>query len=167
VRREALKFILTGLAAATLASCGFQLRNAAPLNFKTVYVDAPVANYERNRLAERMRALLTGAGATVTASPREAEIILRLGTEKRSKTILSLTGAGRVAEYRLEMSLTYQAHTPDGREKLPETELKFIRDLTYDDNQYAAKSAEEDFLYQNMNEDAVQQILRHLRRMAS
>jgi outer membrane lipopolysaccharide assembly protein LptE/RlpB len=64
------------------------------------------------------------------------------------------------------MKLTYQAHTPGGQERLPETEIRFIRDLTYDDSQYSAKSAEEDFLYQSMDEDAAQQIVRHLRRIA-
>jgi LPS-assembly lipoprotein len=161
-RRAFLLSLTFGL---VLSGCGFQLRGASPLSFKTVYVEAPVTSYQRNVMAERMRTLLKSAGTTVTNSPGDAEIILKLGTEKRTKTILSLTGAGRVAEYRLEMSVTYQASTPAGKERLPETEIKFIRDLTYDDSQYAAKSAEEDFLYKSMDEEAAQQIMRHLRRM--
>lgn len=160
-------FLLVLALTLPFSGCGFQLRGTIPLSFKTVYVEAPEAHYQRNALAERMRTLLKSAGAAVTASPGEAEIILKLGAEKRSKTILSLTGAGRVAEYRLEVYLSYEAHTADGKPKLPETGIKFIRDLTYDDNQYAAKSAEEVFLYQSMDEEALQQILRHLRRMTS
>jgi LPS-assembly lipoprotein len=165
MKRRVFLFALTLTLA--LSGCGFQLRGASPLTFKTVFVEAPIASYQRNVMAERMRTLLKAAGATVTGLPNEAEIILKLGAEKRTKTILSLTGAGRVAEYRLEMSVTYQAHTPAGKERLPETEIKFIRDLTYDDSQYAAKSAEEDFLYKRMDEEATQQIMRHLRRISA
>ncbi|MGA7179030.1 MAG: LPS assembly lipoprotein LptE [Thiobacillaceae bacterium] len=156
-------FLLALITAIPFSGCGFQLRGASPLGFKSVYVEAPVTRYQRNVMAERMRTLLEAAGAAVTDSPDKAEIIFKLGAEKRTKTILSLTGAGRVAEYRLQMSLTYQAQTPAGKERLAETEIKFIRDMTYDDSLYTAKAAEEEFLYQRMDEDAAQQILRHLR----
>jgi LPS-assembly lipoprotein len=160
-----MKLILVAAVLAALAGCGFQLRGASPLHFKSVYVDAPVATYQRNTLAERVRSLLTVAGTKVTASSKEAELTLKLGEEQRTKTILSLTAAGRVAEYRLEMNISYEAENAGGQQRLPPTQLKFIRDLTYDDNQYLAKAAEEDFLYHSMEEDAAQQILRHLRRL--
>ena len=160
-----MKLILVAAALASLAGCGFQLRGASPLHFKTMYVDAPTATYQRNALADRLRKLLTVAGTQVTPSSKEAELTLKLGAEQRTKTILSLTSAGRVAEYRLEMGLSYQAQSATGQERLPPTQIKFIRDLTYDDNQYTAKAAEEDFLYRSMEEDAAQQILRHLRRL--
>jgi LPS-assembly lipoprotein len=150
-----------------LSGCGFQLRGATPLHFKSVYVAAQVTNYQHSAMADRLRRLLTIAGVKVASAPGEAEIILKLGAERRAKTILSLTSAGQVSEYRLELTLTYQAKTPGGQERLPETQIKFIRDMTYDDSQYSAKSAEEDFLYQAMDEDAAQQILRHLHRISS
>jgi len=151
---------------ACLASCGFQLRGTSPMNFKSVYVDTPMTSYQRNSLADRLRTLLSVAGTQMANSSKDAELTLRLGAEQRTKTILSLTGAGRVAEYRLEMEITYQALSATGKERLPQTQIKFIRDLTYDDNQYTAKAAEEDFLYRSMEEDAAQQIMRHLRRIA-
>jgi len=158
-------FLLALTLALPFSGCGFQLRGASPLSFKSVYVEAPVTSYQRNVIAERMRTLLKAAGVTVAGSPNEAEVILKLGARKQTKTILALTGAGQVAEYRLELSLTYQVHTPAGKERLPETEIKFIRDLTYDPSQYTAKSAEEGFLFDHMDEEAAQQIMRHLRRI--
>jgi LPS-assembly lipoprotein len=160
------KLILVAATLVGLAGCGFQLRGASPLHFRTVYVDAPIAAYQRNTLADRLRNLLSAAGAQVTPSSKEAELTLKLGEEQRAKTILSLTSAGRVAEYRLEMNLSYQAEGATGQERLPPTQIRFIRDLTYDDNQYTAKAAEEDFLYHSMEEDAARQIMRHLRRLA-
>ena len=160
-----MKLILVAAALISLAGCGFQLRGASPLHFKTVYVDAPIAAYQRNTMADRLRKLLNAAGVQVPPSSKEAELTLKLGEEQRAKTILSLTSAGRVAEYRLEMNLSYQAESATGQQRLPPTKLKFIRDLTYDDNQYLAKAAEEDFLYHSMEEDAAQQIMRHLRRL--
>ena len=165
MRHKGMKSILVAAALASLAGCGFQLRGAAPLYFKTVYVDAPIATYQRNALAARLRNLLTVAGVQVTETPKAAELTLKLDAEQRTKTILSLTGAGRVAEYRLEMNLTYQVLRANGHESLPPTQIHFLRDLTYDDNQYTAKAAEEDFLYHSMEEDAAQQIMRYLRRL--
>jgi LPS-assembly lipoprotein len=150
-----------------LSGCGFQLRGAAPLPFKSVFVAAQAANFQRNATADRLRKLLAIAGVKVTNAPSEAEVILKLGAEKRIQTILALNSAGQVSEYRLELTLTYQVTTPGGKERLPETQIKFIRDMTYDDSQYSAKSTEADFLYQAMDEDAAQQILRHLHRIAS
>lgn len=164
-RRRAFKFMSTALLLAGMTGCGFQLRGATPMHFKTVYVDAPVASYQRNALAERLRKLLSVAGTQVTPSSKDAELTLKLSAEQRSKTILSLTGAGRVAEYRLEMNLTYEAENAAGQERLASTQIRFIRDMTYDDNQYTAKAEEENFLYRSMEEDAAQQILRHLRRL--
>jgi LPS-assembly lipoprotein len=159
------RLLLIATIALPLAGCGFKLRGETPLRFNRIYIDAPTSQYQHNSLANRLRKLIEAAGTKLADSPKDADLVLKLGDEKRVKTILSLTGAGRVGEYRLELDQRYQASTPDGKQKIPETELKFLRDMSYDDNLYTAKQAEEEFLYKSMEEDAAQQIVRHLRRI--
>lgn len=142
-----------------VAGCGFQLRRTDGVPFASLYLDAPPGN----AVAQRLRTLLVAGGRTrLTATAGEAEAILKLSSDTRSKTILSLSGAGRVTEYRLGLQLSYSVVSPDGR-VLAETEgIELVRDLTYDDAQLLAKGAEEALLYRDMDENAAQRILRRL-----
>jgi LPS-assembly lipoprotein len=88
-----------------------------------------------------------------------------MGPEARSKTILSLSGAGRVTEYRLGLRLTYSIVSRDGGVIAEPETIDLSRDLTYDDSQLLAKGAEEQLLYRDMEESATQRILRRLRNL--
>lgn len=142
-----------------LAGCGFQLRRYDGVPFASLYLDAPTGS----PVAQRLRTLLVAGGRTrLTATAAEAEAILKLTNDSRSKTILSLSGAGRVTEYRLGLQISYSVVSPDGR-VLAETEgIELVRDLTYDDALLLAKGAEEALLYRDMDENAALRILRRL-----
>jgi LPS-assembly lipoprotein len=142
-----------------LAGCGFQLRRYDGMPFASLYLDAPTGS----PVAQRLRTLLVAGGRTrLTATAAEAEAILKLSNDSRSKTILSLSGAGRVTEYRLGLQISYSVVSPDGR-VLAETEgIELVRDLTYDDALLLAKGAEEALLYRDMDENAALRILRRL-----
>ncbi|MCA1926108.1 MAG: LPS assembly lipoprotein LptE [Thiobacillus sp.] len=142
-----------------VAGCGFELRRYDGLPFASLYLDAPAGS----AVAQRLRTLLTAGGKTrLTATAAEAEAVLKLSDEARSKTILSLSGAGRVTEYRLGLRVGYRVIDRDGR-ALAETEtIELTRDLTYDDTQRLAKGAEESLLYRDMDESAAMRILRRL-----
>jgi len=141
------------------AGCGFQLRRYDGVPFASMYIDAA----DGNLVAQRLRTLLTAGGRTrLTATAAEAEAVLKLSHDKRTKTILSLSGAGRVTEYRLGLQLGYSVVDREER-VLAETEtIELTRDLTYDDSQLLAKGAEENLLYRDMDENAALRILRRL-----
>lgn len=141
-----------------LAGCGFQLRGSNAVPYRSIYLDAPRGNQAARKLAQALKS----QGIALTDSIKDAEVRLRLSPESQTRSILSLSGGGRVREYRLHYSLSYNLSYPDGREIYPETTIKSSRDFTYDDNQYLAKTAEEDFLYRDLQEGAAQQILRRL-----
>ena len=142
-----------------LAGCGFQLRRYDGVPFATIYIEAATGN----AVAQRLRTLLAAGGRTrLVATAAEAEAVLKLTGDERSKTILSLSGAGRVTEYRLGLLVSYSVVGRDAR-VLAETEtIELIRDLTYDDSQLLAKGAEEALLYRDMDENAAMRILRRL-----
>ena len=105
--------------------------------------------------------------AVVDVSRLEADAVLQLTRDERSKNILSLSGAGRVTEYRLGLLVSYSVVGRDAR-VLAETEtIELARDLTYDDSQLLAKGAEETLLYRDMDENAAMRILRRLQALRS
>lgn len=153
------RLFLSVLPVALLAGCGFQLRRVEGIPFASLYVDAPADS----GVAQRVIALLKVSKSTrLAASAAQADAVLKLNRETVKKRILSLSGAGRVTEYRLDMEMTYTI-TDQGQRALaaPET-IELSRDMTYDDSQLLAKSSEESLLYRDMEEDAARRVIRRL-----
>ncbi len=156
------RFFLAAMPAALVSGCGFQLRRLDGIPFASLYLDAPPGS----AVAQRIRTMLISSKTTrLTATPDQAEATLSMGPEERSKTILSLSGAGRVTEYRLGLQLTYSIVSRDGRVLGEPETIDLSRDLTYDDTQLLAKGAEEQLLYRDMEDSATQRILRRLRNL--
>lgn len=127
--------------------------------FASLYVDA----LPGSAVAQRIRNTLTSnRRVRLAASAAEAEAVLQIGQEARSKVILSLSGAGRVTEYRLGLRLTYAVGGRDGRTWAAAETIELNRDMTYDDSQLLAKGAEEQLLYRDMEDSAALRIMRRL-----
>ena len=157
------RLFLAAIPAVLATGCGFQLRRLDEVPFASLYVDAP----HGGAVAQRIRsALISNKQTRLAASAAEAEAVLVLGQETRSKTILSLSGAGRVTEYRLGLQLTYAINDKDGRTLAAAETIELTRDITYDDAQVLAKSAEEQLLYRDMDDNAARRIMRRLQSIA-
>jgi len=153
------RLFLAALPAALIAGCGFQLRRLEGIPFASLYVDAP----SDSGVVQRIRnALQSNKNTRLTATAGEAEAVLQVGQEERTKIILSLSGAGRVTEYRLGLKLTYSVKGKDGRSLAAAETIELVRDMTYDDAQVLAKSYEEQLLYRDMEDTAAQRILRRM-----
>jgi len=151
-----LKALLPLVLAAVVGGCGFQLRGSATVPFQTLYIpDARTGvalNLKRN--------IEAGTNAKVVDDPKTADAILELSAENKEKIILSLSGTGRVSEFRLRYSVRYRVHDGKGNEYVPSSLVQLTRDMTYDDSQILAKEAEEQLLFRDMQSDMVQQVLR-------
>ncbi|MHB1189172.1 LPS-assembly lipoprotein LptE [Thiobacillus sp.] len=153
------RLFLAALPAALAAGCGFQLRRLDGIPFTSLYIDAPSGSV----VAQRIRNVLASNKNTrLAATAGEAEAVLKLGQEDRTKTILSLSGAGRVTEYRLSLRLAYSVSSRDGRVLAEPETIELIRDMTYDDSLLLAKGAEEQLLYRDMDDGAAKRIVRRL-----
>ncbi|MFZ9196299.1 MAG: LPS assembly lipoprotein LptE, partial [Burkholderiales bacterium] len=142
-----------------LASCGFQLRGAANLPFDTLYVQAPASS----QFANQFRRMVTSGSTTrVINNAKNAEATFVLVSERREKTILSLSTTGRVSEYQLRYLLSYRVIDRNSIEIIPVTEIALKRDLSYSDAELLSKEAEDALLYRDMQNDALQQLLRRL-----
>jgi LPS-assembly lipoprotein len=153
------RLFLAAVPAFLATGCGFQLRRSEDIPFASVFVDAPTGSL----IAQRIRNTLSANRKTrLAATADEAEAVLKLTQEDRKKTILSLSGAGRVTDYRLSLSLRYTLSGKNERTLAAPEVIELSRDMTYDDAQFLAKEAEENLLYRDMEDKAALRILRRL-----
>lgn len=154
--RHASRFTLLAALCVAIAGCGFKLRGEAELPFKTIAVSPQSAlgvSVSRN--------INAGTNAKVVDNPKDAEAILIITGETRDKVILSLNSQGRVREYTLRYRVTYRVIDGKGADFVPASEVLLRRDITFND-QVLAKESEEALLYNDMQRDAVAQIIRRL-----
>lgn len=141
-----------------VAACGFQLRGSASLPFSTLYVP----NATVGIALDLKRNIQSGTNTRVVENPHDAAARLQFNEESRSKEILSLNASGRVREYRLIYRVGFSVVDGKGGEYLPTRVITLSRDVTYDDTVVLAKETEEQLLFQDMQSDMVQQIVRRL-----
>ena len=80
----------------------------------------------------------------------------------RGREILSLSSAGKVREYQLQQTITFRVVDRSGRELLPATMVSARREYNFDDSQVIAKQQEEALLFNDMESDLLQQMMRRL-----
>jgi len=144
--------------AIVLVGCGFQLRGSANLPFETLYVPGAAGGIA----LDLKRTIQAGTSTRVVDAPKDAQAVLEFSQETREKEILSLTGAGRVREFRLHYRVQYRVHDGKGREYVLPTTLQQVRTILYNDSIVLSKEIEEQLLYRDMQSDMVQQIMRQL-----
>ena len=152
------KIALTPLLAVIIAACGFQLRGTAEVPFKTLYLPGATAGIA----LDLKRQIQAGTDAKVIDDPKQAEAILQFSHEAREKQILSLTGTGRVREFRLLYRVGWRVHDGKGGDYVPQTSFELTRDVSFNDAEVLAKEAEEQLLFRDMQGDMVQLIMRRL-----
>ena len=84
-RRHLLGAALIG--ALPLTGCGFRLRGSYSTPFRTLYLQMPENSYLAVRLRQE---LLAGSDVTIVNTPSEAEAILELLSDTRSRDVLSI-----------------------------------------------------------------------------
>ncbi|CAM3518004.1 LPS assembly lipoprotein LptE [Paracidovorax anthurii] len=154
--------LLTLLATAPLAACGFRLRGAPEFQFRTMYLQAG-----SSPLARELERTLRGAGGNLTvlrepADLPKAETVFELLSEQRERVVVGYNASGQVRELQLRLRIRFKLRNQQGVELIPPTELLQQRDVSYNESIALAKEAEEALLYRNMQTDLVQQLLRRL-----
>jgi LPS-assembly lipoprotein len=142
----------------SLAACGFQLRGTAELPFETLYMPGATGGVA----LDLKRSIQAGTRTSVVDDPKMAQAVMEFVQETREKVILSLTGAGRVREFKLRYVVGFRVHDGKGTEYVPTSVIELQRDVTFNDAEVLAKEAEEQLLYRDMQTDMVQLIMRRL-----
>ncbi len=146
--------------AALAAGCGFELRRAPELSFKTLQL----AGFKpHSPLADELRRDIAASTTTrVVEAASQAEAVLEALADTRDKGVVASTAAGQVREVQLRSRLNFRLRTPAGKELIPETEIALSRDMTYNERDALAKDQEEEALYRAMQSDIAAQVLRRL-----
>lgn len=156
MRRRSL---LLSVPASVLPACGFELRRAPALPFRSL---ALVGFAPTSPLAGVLRQQLAAIDLLLVEEPARAEVVLEALSDAREKSVVASTAAGQVRELQLRVRLRFRLSTPAGRLLLPADELLLTRDMSYNETLALAKAQEEALLYRAMEDDIVAQVLRRL-----
>lgn len=153
-----MRVLVAGLAL-LVAGCGFELRGEPSVGLKTLYVTSDVPSQV---MLDIKRILATGPTKLVN-SEREAEAHLKILGESRERSVYTITGTGRVYEFKLQLTVRYTMSAP-GREDpvIAPSEVSAVRLVTYSEAAPTAKEAEEQLLYKDMQADLAGRILRQV-----
>ncbi len=157
VRRMLVNILIGLVMTAGLAGCGFQLRGQAQLPFEAAFVEAK----SESPLAISLRQSLSFQNK-LAARKEDAPVRIVLAEESRTKSILSLSGGGKVKEYRLVYRVIMSVVDAAGNELIAPAEILLNRDFSFSDAEILAKEAEENSLNRAMEQDALRQALRRL-----
>jgi LPS-assembly lipoprotein len=154
-----MRRFLALLLAMSLTACGFQLRGSYSLPWETLYLGLP----ENNAMhAQMKRGIEASTQTRIVGSAREAEAALVILGNTQARNILSLSGKGLVRELQLTRTFIYKIQDAAGKELVPAHHIILQREMTFDDERLFAKEAEEGMIWNEMQHDLVQQLLRRL-----
>jgi LPS-assembly lipoprotein len=154
-RTTAISIIM--LLTLALSACGFQLRGAADLAFKTLYIQGGKLSISRD-----LTRALKSNGVQVVEKSEDAELLLELLSESNQKRILSLSGGGLVREFELIYLLNFRVREAGNPTWGPVQTLRGRRDFSYSDSALLGKAEEEARLNSDMRNDAVRELMRRL-----
>lgn len=145
-----------------LTACGFKLRKAPELPFKTLYSNIAETSLFGQLLKRNLKSI---GNLEVISDAREierADVILELLQELQEKVILSRTSTGTVREFTLRLRVSFRLRTRNGDELIPQTEISQEREISFSETAALSKEAEELLLYRDMRSDLVQQLIRRI-----
>ncbi len=142
----------------SLAACGFQLRGLEDLSFKNLYIQGPGVS-----ISKPLSKALKVNGIIIVDKPEKADLMLEFINDGIEKRILSLSGgAGVVREFELFYRVNFRLRDPSSPLWGEVQTIEGRRDFSYTDAEVLAKSYEELYLYEDMRQDAVREIMRRL-----
>ena len=143
--------------AAALSACGFQLRGQQDYAFKRLAITGGTP-----QMVARLERMVQGGSDTVIVKPYEKPDATLNLSEGQGLRTLSLNAQGVVQEYELVYNVNYSLMGADGTLLIPPSAIILNRSMTYSDQYTLAKSQESTLLYNDMRNDAVDQLTRRL-----
>ena len=177
MNRRALLTSSTALAAAaTLAACGFQLRQPPRMAFRTVSLTGFAGN---SPMATELARALEDSGVTVIEASLQAaaaasaasgaapawlasHITLQAIKDTRDETAASSTAYSQIRDLSINTSFKFQVVRGDGSVLIGPTDVTLSRVIAYNEKDALAKQEESASLHRAMQTDIVAQTLRRL-----
>jgi LPS-assembly lipoprotein len=153
-----LRVIVAALFPVVLAACGLHLRGDAPTDLKTLYLSTAAPS----QVAVEIRRQLSGGATKLVPNAKDGELHLRILSEHTEKTILTLTGAGRVFDFQLRLKVGFQVTDAAEKTIVEPAEIELRRIISYSESAPLAKEAEERLLFGEMRVEAAGRVLRRI-----
>lgn len=145
---------------AMLSACGFHLKAATPLPFKTLFTNI---NLDSDFGARLRRAVEANSPDTRFIEDRsQAEVYLHQISDDQSLRQLSINAQGQVDEYELDLNFSFELLDKAGHVLLAPTVLHSVRELPYNVNIVQAKDSEITRTFKDMRNSLIDQILRRM-----
>ena len=148
---------LTSLIIASLSACGFHLRGASDIQFKSVFIQGNTLTISKD-----LKKYLTLNDIQILPTAEKAELLLELVGEENEKRILSLAGDGTVNEYELYYRVSYRSKLINQPLWSEVSTIESRRDFTYSNATLLSKQTEENKLNEVMQKDVVNRLVRRL-----
>lgn len=165
-RRQLLRLGVTvalGAGAASLGGCGFALRQAPKFAFTSLRVSGALGGAARALQRE-----IGSSGIQVVTAARPAgdtaapQVVLNVLIDRRERVVVGKLANGQVRELQLRYRFRFNLTTPGGKTLLEEDEILIERDISFSETAVLAKAAEEQTMFNDMQGDVVQQVMRRL-----
>ncbi len=153
---KCLRFVLL-ICLLCLSACGFHLRGAADVPFKTIHIQGNTLI-----ISKGLKKSLENNDVKILQTAEGSELQLELIGEESEKRIMSLSGKGVVREYELYYRVHYRTRLADTETWSPVQTIESRRDFSYSDSQLLAKQGEEKRLNENMQKDVLSALMRRL-----
>lgn len=145
---------------AVLSACGFHLKAATPLPFKTLFTNI---NLDSEFGARLRRAVEANSPDTRFIEDRsQAEVYLHQISDDQGLRQLSINAQGQVDEYELDLNFSFELLDKAGHVLLAPTVLHSVRELPYNVNIVQAKDSEITRTFKDMRNSLIDQILRRM-----
>ena len=145
---------------ASVAGCGFELRRAPELRFRTIQL---TGFKPRSPMLEELRMNINASTTTIVVEGlAQAQVVLEVLDDVREKVVVASGTVGQVTEFQLRGRFAFRLRSVSGRELIPRTEILLNRDMSYTESAALGKEQEENFLYRAMQTDIVSQVMRRL-----
>ncbi len=141
-----------------LEGCGFRLRGSLG-EFESM---PPTHVRGQDPAVFDLRQFLRSGGTEIVDEPAAAGLIVTVADVARSRRVLAVGTRGRVQEYELVYQIRFHAEDRGGRRLLNDQVVTQTRNFDFDEADVIAKSNEEEFLFRDMQRNAVMQIMRLL-----
>ena len=128
------------------------------MGLKSLYLSTAAAS----QVAVEIRRQLSGGPTRLAPTVTEGEAHLRILSESTEKLIQTLTGTGRVFDYRLRLKVGFQVADAAGKPLVEPAEIELWRIISYSETAPLAKEAEEQLLFADMRNEAATRILRRI-----
>ena len=145
--KKILRFILLLILTSSFISCGYQLRGAQEISFKSISIDGG-----SKKFSKILKKKFKQSGVKINAV--DSKISLEIINDNLSKEILSLSSKGKVREYQITYRVTYRVKSKDG-EWGSAVKIETSRDYTFDDTNIISKTEEELRIIKGMQDQLI------------